>query len=241
VVRQIQKAGLKKIRCLADGKDKTLLIRAHGASVHTFQKAHALKYHIVDATCPMVKEIHKIVKTCVRKGRRIIVIGDKEHDEVRGITGQLKTKSIVIDRDENIPWKRISRIKKACVVVQSTQNLEKAIGIVEKLKADIKDLLFFNTICRPTRIKQEEIKNMPLVHDVMIIIGSRNSANTRRLYEISKSLNKKTYWIQSKNEIRKAWFKGAKTVGITSGSSTPDSTTEEVVCFIKRSPLTVPG
>ncbi|MEI6631262.1 MAG: 4-hydroxy-3-methylbut-2-enyl diphosphate reductase, partial [bacterium] len=116
---------------------------------------------------------------------------------------------------------------------QSTQNIDKTAKILKVLKLYIKDLRFFNTICRPTRIKQGEIKSMPQENDVMIIIGSKNSANTKRLYEIARSLNPRSYWISGRDEIKKRWLIGAQTVGVTAGASTPDSTTKEVVAALK--------
>lgn len=234
VVRQIKKTGIKKIKRLTPGKDKILLLRAHGTCMDTLKKAQCLGYKIIDATCPMVKEIHKIAKGMEQKGYRVIVIGDKKHDEVHGIIGQLKGKTIVIDSPKHIPLKNIKRIKKAAVVVQSTQNLENVLKIVKSLKLYISELKFSNTICRPTRIKQEEIKAMPRKNDVMIIIGSKNSANTRRLYEISKSLNNKSYWVNSKKEIKSGWFKDARKVGVSAGASTPDSVTKEIIEYIKQ-------
>ncbi len=232
VVREIEKRGIKKIERLGDGKNKTLLIRAHGAPIKIFQAARKHGYIIVDATCPMVKEIHKIAKDMEEKGYRIIVIGDKKHDEVYGITGQLKRKAIVIDSPQRIPFKKIRKMKKAAVVVQSTQDLEKATKIVGLLKPKLKELKFFNTICRPTRTKQAEIKIMPQENEAMIIIGSKTSANTKRLYEISRALNKNSYWIQSSKDIKKDWLKGINSVGITAGASTPEYTMKEVIAAI---------
>lgn len=233
VMEEIGKAGIKKISRLSRGKGKTLLIRAHGACISTLKEATALGYRIVDATCPMVKEIHKIAQEMEKKGYAIIIIGDHKHDEVHGIIGQLKNKALVIDSSGKIPLAKIKRIKKAAIVSQSTQNFQKVTAIVEKLKLYIKEIRFFNTICRPTRIKQLEIKTMPLENDVMIIIGSKTSANTRRLFEISKTLNKHTYRIRSEQEIDPAWFKKAKTVGITAGASTPEWITKKVIRRIK--------
>ena len=233
VVREIREAGVKKIERLGKGTNKVLLIRAHGASAETYKKASALGYSIVDATCPMVKEIHKIAKTSKREKCEVIIIGDKEHDEVRGIMGQLNDKVVVIDDIKKIPLARVKRIKKAYVVVQSTQNLERTLAIVDVLKRYVKDLQFFNTICKPTRTKQKEAQEMPLKNDVMVIIGSKTSANTKRLYQISKSLNKRSYWVQSKNEIERGWFCNAQSVGVMSGASTPDYTTESVIEYIK--------
>ncbi len=233
VMEEISKAGIKKISCLSCGKGKTLLIRAHGACIATLKKAAASGYRIVDATCPMVKEIHKIAQEMEKKGYAIIIIGDRKHDEVHGIIGQLKNKALVIDSSGAIPLAKIKMIKKAAVVSQSTQNLQKVTAIVKKLKLYIKEVKFFNTICRPTRIKQQEIKIMPLENDVMVIIGSKASANTRRLFEISKALNKRTYWIKSELEMNPLWFRKAKTVGITAGASTPEWITKKVIRRIK--------
>jgi 4-hydroxy-3-methylbut-2-enyl diphosphate reductase len=234
VVKQIKEAGVKKIKRLGSGKGKTLLIRAHGASLATLQNAHRLGYKIVDATCPMVKGIHKIAQDMQVKGYKVIVIGDKKHDEVRGIIGQLKTKAIVIDDIKNIPTTLVKGIKKACIVVQSTQNLEKVLEIVELLRAYIPKLKFFNTICKPTQLKQQEIRSMPKYNDIMIVIGSKNSANTKRLYEISRALNKRSYWVGSKREIKLAWFKDAKSVGVTAGASTPESTIQDIIGYLSK-------
>lgn len=234
VVKQIQRAGIKKINRFSCGDGKILLIRAHGCSRNTLQKAKELGYTIIDATCPMVKEIHAIARELENNGFQIIVIGDKSHDEVKGITGQLRTKAIVIDKLENIPLKKIRSIRQAGIVVQSTQNLDKVQEIFDILRNNIHKVEFHNTICKPTRMKQNEIKIMPLKNDIMIIIGSKTSANTKRIYEISKSLNQKSYWINSSNEIKRSWIDKAKNVGITAGASTPESTIQEVTQKIRN-------
>lgn len=236
VVSDIKKTGIKKIDKLTCGKNKILLIRAHGTSRKIIKKAARLGYKIVDATCPMVKEIHKIARNSERKGYKIIVIGDRQHDEVRGIIGQLNTKAIVIQSRKDLLFKGMGKFKKAAIVVQSTQNLENVTRIIGLLKNKMKKVKFFNTICKPTIMKQEEIKIMPLENDAMIIIGSRRSANTRRLWELSKSLNTKSYWINEKRQIKMGWFKKAYSVGITTGSSTPESTTREITQFILSLP-----
>ena len=234
VAEQISKAGVKKVQKLSGGKGRIFLIRSHGISSLLLEKAKRLGYEIVDATCPMVKEIHKIAKESERKNYTVIVIGDKRHDEVQGIIGQLKTRAVVIENERQIPWHKIKKIRKAHVLVQSTQNLQRVLKIVGILKQRINELKFYNTICQPTRIKQEEINHMPKENDVMIIIGSKTSANTRGLYEISKAINKNTYWIRSAKKVKPKWFKNVKSVGITAGASTPDYTTQRVINYIKQ-------
>jgi len=234
VVKTISEAGIKKIGRLSSGKGKTLLIRAHGASKTTIRKAKNAGYNIIDATCLMVKEIHKIATRKEKQGYKIIVIGDKKHDEVKGITGQLKKRALVIDSLKSIPSvTSLKKYKKAAIVVQSTQNIERVEKIINRLEKHIPNLEFYNTICQPTTCKQQEARNLPLKNEVMIIIGSKTSANTKRLYEISKSLNKKTHWIQSQKDLKKVWFLRVNSVGITAGASTPDKTTKEVVERIK--------
>lgn len=237
VVKRIENAGIRKVKHLRKTKNAIMLIRAHGASRHIFKKSSDLGYKIIDATCPMVKEIHKIAKEMEKKNYKIIVIGDKNHDEVRGIIGQLKKRAIVIDNLVKIPLNKIKGIKKACIVVQSTQNLDKTLRAADTLKKYIPDLIFFNTICKPTRTKQEEIKAMPLENDLMIIIGSKNSANTKRLYEISHSLNKKTRWVNSREDIRASWFKNVQSVGITAGASTPRDIIEAILNYARELPF----
>ena len=234
VVKQIEESGIIKVDKLTPGKDRTLLIRAHGTGKNTFKKALMLGYTIVDATCPMVKEIHKIAKKMEQRGYNIIIIGDKKHDEVQGIMGHIESNALIIDNPEHIPVDALNKTTRAAVVVQSTQTQENAEKIFSALNPKIKDLIFFNTICQPTRIKQKEIKLLPLKNDLMIVIGSKTSANTKRLYELSKSLNCKSYWIQSKEDINTGWFNNVHKVGITAGASTPESTIKNVVEYLKN-------
>jgi 4-hydroxy-3-methylbut-2-en-1-yl diphosphate reductase len=233
VVKQIQDAGIKKIRRLGNGTNKTLIIRAHGCSKNTLDQAIKSGYRVVDATCPMVKEIHRIAQKLEDDGYRLIIIGDSRHDEVLGIVGQLKTKAIIIESIRDIPLEKIKKIPKAAIVVQSTQNLDKVTPILKLLRKHIPEINFQNTICQPTRIKQSEVKTMPLANSVMIIIGSKTSANTKRIYQISKSLNKKTYWVSAPGQIKKCWLAKAKNVGISAGASTPQSSIQAVIVKIK--------
>jgi 4-hydroxy-3-methylbut-2-enyl diphosphate reductase len=234
VVRDIAKAGIKRTNQLKKGKAKALLISAHGLPDKTILKARRLGYKIIDATCPMVKKIHRLASSMERQKRRIIIIGDKRHSEVKGVIGQLRGRARVFSSPAEVTGSATKGIKRAGVVVQSTQNIERVREILAKLSRYIDDLKFCNTICKPTSLKQGEIRKMPLENDVMLIIGSKTSANTKRLYKISRSLNKNSHWVQSDKDIRKAWLRKAKTMGITAGASTPDYTTNKVIRRIKQ-------
>lgn len=232
VIEQIKKTGIRKVNRLTAGKNKTLLVQAHGVARGIIEKARSRGYKIVDATCPMVYAIHRVVRAMDRRGYRIILIGDKAHDEVRGIVGQIKQKPIIVEKQKDIIIENIIKIKKAAVVVQSTQTPSNYHKIVKILRRYIADLQIFDTICKATKMRQNEITTLPLHNDVILIIGSRTSANTKRLYDISKSLNRSSYWIQSSHDIKPSWLKNASRIGITAGASTPANTINKVVDYI---------
>lgn len=232
VVRELEEKGVKKLKRMKRSKEATLIIRAHGASKKVFNQARKSGYRIVDATCPMVKDIYKIARR-LEKTHKIIIIGDKGHDEVKGIAGQLKKKPLTIETVKDIDKKKLSHIKKAAVVTQSTQSEENINAIMEQLLKIIPEVRLHNTTCKITRVKQQDIKELPLENDVILIIGSKTSANTKRLYQISKKINKRTHWIESARDLKALWFKKAKKTGIMAGASTPDYITKEVVAELK--------
>jgi 4-hydroxy-3-methylbut-2-en-1-yl diphosphate reductase len=234
VVSQVEAAGVRKVDELGDGRGKTLLIRAHGAAKQIVEDAQQRGYSIVDATCPMVKEIHTIVEDFHKRGLRVIIIGDADHEEVQGIRGQIDAPVIIIDSAEHIPREDLKNVERAGVVVQSTQKAENVRAIVDELQPHFKELEVCNTICKATTTRQQEIKTLPKGCDVVLVIGSRSSANTRRLYEIARELNSRSYWIQSRDDIDLAWFAGAATVCITAGASTPQETIDDVVGFLEK-------
>ncbi|MFC1563384.1 4-hydroxy-3-methylbut-2-enyl diphosphate reductase [candidate division KSB1 bacterium] len=229
VIRKIDEAGVKvKNKLESSGDPGTLLLRAHGAVPKVYKEAGKLDYKVVDATCPLVLEIHEIVREMNKEGYRIVVIGDYGHDEVVGISGQIE-KAIVIAKPDDVKDKMPKKIRKLGVVVQSTQNIDNARKIIAELIPYCQELKFVDTICKPTKLYQAEIRKMPHENDVMIIVGSFTSANTKRLTEISKELNPRSYQVESAEDLMKAWFDDVENIGVTAGASTPDWIIEEVV------------
>lgn len=233
VVQRLAEKGIKKIsRIRKPSRGSVLIIRAHGAPKKTFTRARTSGFKVVDATCPMVKDIYKIGRQ-LEKDNKIIIIGDAGHDEVKGIAGQLKKKPVIIESARSIPAKKLSGIKKAAVITQSTQTIDNINSIMKKLERIIPAVKLHNTTCRTTIIKQQEIKSLPEKNDVILIVGSRTSANTKRLYQIAKKIKKRTHWIASAKDVKKSWFKSAKKVGIMAGASTPDEIVREIVRKLK--------
>jgi len=231
VVRSIHEAGVKVVDKIQDIDAGILLIRAHGAVPGVYEEARKQGLQVVDATCPLVLDIHEHVRQLEKEGYRVVIIGDHGHDEVVGIAGQVK-EATVLAKPEEVDT-QMGRMKKIGVVSQSTQNIENVQAIVGKLVGKCQELKFINTICGPTMVHQNEIRTLPLENDVMIIVGSFTSANTKRLTAISKSLNPRTYQVESAADLDPAWFEGAQTVGVSAGASTPDHIIQGVVEKIK--------
>jgi len=232
VVKDLENAGARVVDSLNDiPENKPVLLRAHGTVNSTWDEAKKKKMTIIDATCPLVHEIHREVKMLEQEGRKIVIIGDHGHDEVKAIADQVKDPVIISNKDEAM---KIKRTRKIGVVSQSTQMIENVQEIINTLMTRIVDIRFINTICYPTKRNHEQIKELSKTSDIMIIIGSFTSANSKRLTELSKQRNKNTYQVTCADDIKKSWFKDIKRVGISAGASTPDYLIEGVENKIKK-------
>ena len=231
VVTELEKTGTKVIDDLNEvPNNKPILFRAHGTVPKVWDEAEKRGINIVDATCPLVTEIHEEVRKLAAENRRIIIIGDHGHDEVNGIMEQVQD-SIVLANPEEA--KRLRKMKKAGVVSQSTQMIENVQDIINILMTKVFDLRFVNTICFPTRRNHEQIKSLAELSDIMIVIGSFTSANSKRLTELAKERNERTYQVTCVNDLDSDWFQQSDTVGVSAGASTPDNIIEDVVTAIK--------
>lgn len=232
VVQDLDSAGAKVINSLDDvPEDKPILFRAHGTPVETWDDAYTKQINIVDATCPLVLEIHVEVKKLESEGRRIIIIGDHGHDEVVGIASQVKDAIIVSSPEEA---QALRKTKRAGVVSQSTQTIENVQEIINIIMTKVFDLRFVNTICYPTKRNQSQIKELANQCDVMIVIGSFTSANSKRLTALAKERNAHSFQVTCSDEINPVWLKDAETVGVSAGASTPDKIIDEVLTKIKE-------
>ena len=220
VVNDLEKAGAKVVDNLEKiPADKPVLLRAHGTINNTWDEAKSKKLSIIDATCPLVHEIHREVKMLEQEGRKIVIIGDHGHDEVKAIADQVDNPTIISSKEEALNLKRTRKIG---VVSQSTQMIENVQEIINTLMTRIVDIRFINTICYPTKRNHEQIKDLAKTSDLMIIIGSFTSANSKRLTELAKQRNKNTFQVTCASDLKNEWFKNIKSVGISAGASTPD-------------------
>ena len=199
VVADLNKAGAKVVKNIDEVPDgKPILFRAHGTPVETWKNAQSKDMNIIDATCPLVEEIHDEVKKLSKEGRKIIVIGDHGHDEVVGIASQVSDAIIVSNIEEAM---KLRKMKKAGVVSQSTQTIENVQKIINIIMTKVYDLNFVNTICFPTKRNQNQIKDLAKQCDVMIVIGSFTSANSKRLALLAEEINERSYQVTNADEI----------------------------------------
>ena len=182
---------------------------------------------ILDATCPFVKKIHKIVEEQEKQGRRIVIIGNKLHPEVEGIIGWCEKPAILIATEQEAEKLTIKE-EKLCIVAQTTFNYKKFQDLVEIISKKGYDIIVLNTICNATKERQIEAREIAKSVEVMIVIGGKHSSNTQKLFEICKKECENTYYIQTLVDLDLSALKSMGSVGITAGASTPNNIIEEV-------------
>ncbi len=211
----------------------TVIIRAHGVSEAVYHLMEEKKLERIDATCPFVKNIHRIVRKRSEEGRHIIIIGNGEHPEVKGIKGWSKTLVTVVETKEQAQDFSLNMDEKLCIVAQTTFNYKKFQELVEIFQKKGYDIIVANTICNATKERQEEALELAAKADVMIVIGGTHSSNTRKLYELCKSRCESTYYIQTLADLKLDLPNSVELVGITAGASTPNKIIEEVQNYVR--------
>ena len=232
VVKDLESKGVKAISDVAqlDGIDNaTVIIRSHGVSKNVYESIKTKNYEVVDATCPFVKKIHRIVEEKSRDGYHIVIIGNREHPEVMGIEGWAQGPATIIQTEEEArAFELVPESEKVCVVAQTTFNYNKFKELVEIISEKRYDIIVLNTICNATKERQEEAYDIAKRVDAMIVIGDKRSSNTQKLFEICSNACADTYYIQTLGDLNMNQLRSVETVGITAGASTPNKIIEEV-------------
>jgi 4-hydroxy-3-methylbut-2-enyl diphosphate reductase len=233
VVEDLNKMGVKVINAPEELKEcpkGTIIIRSHGVSEDVYNEIASYGQRIIDATCPYVKKIHNAVKEQNRNGRHIIIVGNPSHPEVEGIVGWCSEKGdcTVIENEKQAEQFDLPKDRKLCIVSQTTYNYKKFQDIVEIILKKGYDIFVLNTICNATQERQTEAYQLAKESEAMIIIGSEQSSNTRKLFEICKNECENTYYIQKLDDLDLNLFKSYRNVGITAGASTPNNIIKEV-------------
>ena len=237
VVRDLEEKGIRVIRSLDEleqlphGK---IIVRSHGISKAEHEKILAAGFELLDATCPFVLKIHRLVGEYSRKGYTIVIAGNGQHPEVEGIMGWVENGAVyTVQTPEDVSKLPLEKEQKVCFVAQTTFNYNKFQDLVEIFRKKGYDVIVVNTICNATEVRQKEAREIAQRVDIMIVIGGTHSSNTRKLYEICQKECERTYFIQTLDDLHLEIPKSVKLVGITAGASTPNNIIEEVQNYVR--------
>ena len=231
VVKDMKSRGvgvLSTVEELEELTEGTVIIRSHGVSKEIYELLEERGIKCVDATCPFVKKIHNIVAREADNDSYVVIIGDKEHPEVKGIRGWAGAQVTIIKTEEEAEAFCAPENARVCVVAQTTFNYNKFKYLVEIIQKKHYNISVLNTICSATKERQTEAEQIAKEVDAMIVIGDKHSSNTQKLFEICRNACNNTYYIQTLEDLNMSQLKSVKTVGITAGASTPKNIIEEV-------------
>ena len=227
VVGQLSRAGLMPVDSIEEIKSGTVLIRSHGATLAELDKIREKGLKIVDATCVLVKRVQKIARQLNEEGYEVVMIGDKNHPEVKAVVGSTDDVKVVGTLED---LDKISLNKKLGVICQTTQSPDHFADMIGAIsRRGFSEIKVINTLCRETMDRQTAAVKLCRKVDIMFVLGGKHSANTRKLAELCKKHNPQTYHLQNWTELDKSCLFGKTTAGVTAGASTPDEVIEEFV------------
>ena len=233
VVEDLDRKGILRTTDLDEVNDGTLIISAHGVAPSVIEEASAKGLNVIDSTCPLVTVLHKAAEYFIKRRYTVIVFGDPTHDEMKGVKGRNPDKIHVIktiESTDDLP----DIDGPVAIISQSTQSMEDFDRVVGIAGEKYPDLKIKNTICDATRKRQTAVVDLAPRMDMVIVVGSQTSANSRRLALISEKSGTPAYLIDDQDEIDPSWLEGKKDVGITAGASTPDYVVDKVVNRVKE-------
>jgi 4-hydroxy-3-methylbut-2-en-1-yl diphosphate reductase len=227
VLRSLQSRGVRFAARLSDVETAKVVITAHGTSDRAREEVRRHGFGLIDSTCPLVHHAHRTLQKLAGQGFYPIIIGKRDHVEVRGLTGDLDEFDVVLSEED------IGRLKehpRFGVISQTTQPIERVRQLVQCLRARFPEsqIEFRDTVCQPTKQRQSAAIDLARQSDVVVVIGGSNSNNTRELVQTCGRFCARVYHVQTAADLRRDWFAGAATVGLTAGTSTPDETINSV-------------
>lgn len=229
-VELLKRRGIIPVRTIDEIDGGTVVIRAHGISPGERRRLKERDIEVIDATCPRVARVQSIIKKHASRGYDIIIVGDSRHPEVTGLMGYAEPGGIVISGSDEVDG--LPPLGKVCVVAQTTQNKVHFEGVVRKIQEKYPEALVFNTICDSTERRQSEIVRMTAEVDTMIIVGGKNSANTKQLLALSQNAGIPSFQVETAEEMHDINLGQAGTIGVSAGASTPNWITDGVVDYL---------
>jgi 4-hydroxy-3-methylbut-2-enyl diphosphate reductase len=217
---------------VAEVRTPTVMITAHGTSDRALARTRAAGLTVVEATCPLVRAAHAAIMALARDGYHVVVVGQRDHVEVRGLTGDLDRFDVVLDDADVLALEPHPRIG---VAAQTTQAVDKVARVVDLIRRRFprSDVRFIDTVCKPTKERQSAAVAMARQADVVIVVGGRSSNNTRELVETCGRYCARVHHVETDADVRAEWFDAASIVGLTAGTSTPDEVVDRVEARIR--------
>jgi 4-hydroxy-3-methylbut-2-enyl diphosphate reductase len=234
VLTALEARGIAVAQDVAHITTQTLMVTAHGTSERTLARTRALGFTVVEATCPLVHVAHRAVAALARDGYHVVIIGQRDHVEVRGLTGDLEPGHFdVVLQDEDVL--ALAEHPRIGIAAQTTQSVEKVRHIVALIRRRFpqSDVRFMDTVCKPTKQRQSAAVEMAQQADVVIVVGGRSSNNTRELVKTCARYCARVHHVQTDADVRADWFDAAEVVGLTAGTSTPDEVIDRVEARIR--------
>jgi len=219
-VERLAKAGLKTVDDVNEIRSGTVLIRSHGAAPEQLNKLRGKGLDIIDATCVLVKRVQQIARELEKDGYKVVVIGDEKHPEVQAVVGCVGDVVVVADESDLHKLSENGKLGVICQTTQSPEYFSRMLGAIGR--QDFSELKVINTLCKEAIKRQASAVQLCKQVDVMFVLGGLASANTRKLAELCRKVNKQTFHLQNWNELDKSVLFGKNTAGVTAGASTPE-------------------
>lgn len=211
----------------------TVMVTAHGASHRALARTRALGLTVVEATCPLVHVAHRAVATLARDGYHIVIVGQGDHVEVRGLTGDLDRFDVVLEDDDVLALEEHPRLGVAAQTTQPPDKVQHLVALIRR-RFPRSEVRFVDTVCKPTKERQSAAVDMARQADVVIVVGGRSSNNTRELVRTCAQHCARVHHVQTDADVRPEWFDAAGVVGLTAGTSTPDEVIDRVEARIRQ-------
>ena len=229
VVKDLSGRGLKVIKDIGEATGGVLVISSHGISPDIAGMIPKRSLKLVDTTCPFVRNAQDMARSLSEEGYKVIIVGDVNHPEVRALYDFAGKKAHVVKDIRGLKGLKFRPNEKIGVLSQTTQSMDNFLNVVKAIiDTKPKDLRVFNTICKDAEERQRAARDISREVDLMLIVGGKNSANTKRLLEVCKKILRKSYLVETESDLKEGWFKCVSVVGITSGASTPDNIVRRV-------------
>lgn len=239
VVAQIDAAGAVRAQHPHEVGTRALLLTAHGTSSAVRQQLRAQGHQVHDATCPLVRRAHLALGRLVAEGRHPVIVGQASHVEVRGLVGDLANFTVVLTEDDLAALERpVAAGMGLGIVAQTTQPIETVLALVDALRQRFPtaDARFIDTVCQPTKDRQDALRRLAAQAEAVVVVGGPDSNNSRQLSELARRLGRPSFQVAGVGDLRPDWFRGMRVIGLTAGTSTPDSIIAEVRQWLESLP-----